>query len=599
MSTATLADTKAERRAKLEAVFTRRAEGKPWLEGIFRHQWRGACYGAVAKRWILGDEPGLGKTRTITAWMDLIGARKVVLFAEANVCSQFAGEISDLAPHRRVIAINGVGRDARHASLDDLPSIQQAVVVVNFEIFRRDRHALAKLTRWRADTVVVDEAHNLKATRTGNFKDVQTVVFYDNVCRQCGGAIEGLYDEQYWQDYGRKKAKPCPSCGWRKPATNADLELDGFPTRLAKALSTKSVQNLALLTGTPILNNPGDLYALVHLVDPVTWPQYDGDGGYKDRYLEQNYFTGRLEWKGGALELLKEELKGRFLARKKADVFTWDESRRGWILPNGGFLPEQRAQVIDVTLDKERYPLQYRTIRQITERAMIELSTGEQTNIMAIIAVMTRKRQANVWPAGIEIKDAEGNVLFSVGKEVQESAKMDVLIENVVHLWQQDKRQVVFSQFTTALEELERRLVRKGLRVARLDGSVTKRQRDVVKEDFYLAKTPGKGRYDVVLAQYRSGGTGLNLTAATETHILDEEWSPGKRGQAYHRTFRIGQTSTTRVWIYRLKGTIDQWLANLLLEKEQMIAEFEGSLSISKTELKNSLLEGMKDGSIL
>lgn len=595
-----LADNRAEQRARIEGIFKQRAAGKKWLVGIFDHQWRGACYGAVAKRWILGDEPGLGKTRTVTGWMDLIGARRVVLFAEANVCSQFAEEIRDLAPHRRVIAVNGLASDKRHASIDDLPFIQQAVVVVNFEMFRRDRHALAKITRWRADTVIVDEAHNLKATKTGNFKDVQTAVFYDNTCRECKGPIEGLYDEQYWEDFGRKRAKPCPSCGWRKPAPKDDIELGGYPHRLAKALSTKSVQNLALLTGTPILNNPGDLYALVHLIDPVAWPQFDGEGGYKDRYLEQNYFTGRLEWKAGALDTLKAELKGRFLQRKKADVFTWDEERQGWILPNGGFLPQQKQVVIDVTLDRERYPLQYRTIRQITERAMIELDSGEQTNIMAIIAVMTRKRQANVWPGGIEIKDDDGNVLFSVGSEVQESAKMDALVDNVAHLWQQGKRQVVFSHFTTALAELEKRLVRKGLRVARLDGSVTKAQRETVKADFYAAKLGDKSyRYDVVLAQYRSGGTGLNLTAATETHILDEEWSPGKRGQSYHRTFRIGQDSATRVWIYRLKGTIDQWLANLLQQKEEMIDAFEGSVSITKAEMKNSLLEGMKDGSIL
>lgn len=595
-TTATLADTKVERRRQLEELFRARAEGKPWLEGIFQHQWRGACYGAVARRWILGDEPGLGKTRTLTGWLDLIGSRRVVLFAEANICDQFADEIRDLAPHRRVLSINGTKPDARHAVLDDLPKYPQAVVVVNFEMFRRDRHALAKLTRWRADTVVVDEAHNLKATSTGTFRDVQTVVLYDNTCRKCGGRIEGLYDEKYWEEYGRKKAKPCPHCGWKKPAPIDDQELGEFPNRLAKTLSTKSVKNVALLTGTPILNNPGDLYALVHIIDPVTWPSYEG---YRKRYLEQNYFTGRWEWKDGSLELLRAELKGRYLQRKKADVFTRDEERKGWILPTGGFLPDQRVQVIDVTLDRERYPLQYRTIRQITERAMIELSTGEQINIMAIIAVLTRKRQANVWPGGIEIKDKDGNVLFSVGKEVQESAKMDVLVENVVHLWQQGSRQVVFSQFTTALEELERRLVRKGLRVARLDGSVTKKQREIVKADFYAAKTQGRGRYDIVLAQYRSGGTGLNLTSATETHILDEEWSPGKRGQAYHRTFRIGQESTTRVWIYRLRGTVDQWLANLLDQKEQMIEAFEGSVTVTKAELKNSLLEGMKDGSIL
>jgi SNF2 family DNA or RNA helicase len=171
----------------------------------------------------------------------------------------------------------------------------------------------------------------------------------------------------------------------------------------------------------------------------------------------------------------------------------------------------------------------------------------------------------------------------------------------ILELWQQGARQIVFSQFATGLEELEKRLHQRGMRVARLDGSTPKKQRDAIKADFDRRKLDGrKGKYDIILAQYRSGGTGLNFTAVTETHILDEEWSPGKKTQAYGRSHRIGQTETSRVWVYRMRNTIDQWLANLINGKKDMITEFEtGALSIEKNDLKNGLIEAMKNGEIL
>jgi SNF2 family DNA or RNA helicase len=134
--------------------------------------------------------------------------------------------------------------------------------------------------------------------------------------------------------------------------------------------------------------------------------------------------------------------------------------------------------------------------------------------------------------------------------------------------------------------------------VARIDGTVTKAQRTRVKNDFYKKLTPGQGQYDVVLAQYRSGGTGLNLTAATKTHILDEEWNPGKRDQAYGRTFRIGQDLETDVYRYVMSGTVDVWQSNLLEMKEAVVTEFSSGMK-SDTDALKELMSALEDGSIM
>src|SRR5690606_4653764 len=145
----------------------------------------------------------------------------------------------------------------------------------------------------------------------------------------------------------------------------------------------------------------------------------------------------------------------------------------------------------------------------------------------------------------------EGEVIFSVGAEVRESAKIDSVPTKVYELHATGRRQIVFSQFTTAIDEMYERLDAQGIKVAKLTGKTSKRLREQIKTNFNRAKGEDP-KWDVVLCNYKTGGTGLNLTAATVTHILDEEWNPGRRDQSYRRTDRIGQEEETDVFVYRV-----------------------------------------------
>jgi SNF2 family DNA or RNA helicase len=101
-----------------------------------------------------------------------------------------------------------------------------------------------------------------------------------------------------------------------------------------------------------------------------------------------------------------------------------------------------------------------------------------------------------------------------------------------------------------------------------------------------------------VLCNYKTGGTGLNLTDATVTHIIDEEWNAGKRDQSYKRTHRLGQTERTEVLVYRIPASIDTWMANIINRKERMVAQFtetmvdEPEAVITPKELLDSINRG-------
>jgi SNF2 family DNA or RNA helicase len=548
------------RRAQLEEHFRGLAQGREWYEGIFPHQWSGACYGAVAERWFLGDEPGAGKTRTSIAWLDLIEARRVILVAEANVCAQFTGEIMELAPHRTIINLAGLAKATRHERLNKLLKMPEGVAVINYEMFRRDDDALAKLLLWRADTVIVDEAHNMKNIKTSNYKHVEKIVFANNTCPSCNSLIYGL-------------ERPCGFCGWTNPfktSTGWNREVSSLKgdSRLKDAkkmfLSTKSVKNLLEMTGTPILNTPVDLYSIFHLIDPISFPS---ESWFKTQFTHPDYSVNRHVFSRKGLEKLSPLLKNRYQTRTLEEV--------------GIYLPKQRVHIERVEIDPKVYPLQARTIEQVSKHAAIMLSTGESTTLMHMIAIILRKRQANVWPGGIEIRDLQtGEVVFSVGQEVQESAKMDAMLHRILEQHKQGKRQIVFSQFQTALAEFEQRAQKAGLRVARFDGTTSKDRREEIKNNFYKAKNE-PAKWDLVLVHYKTGGAGLNLTAAEVTHILDEEWNAGKRDQAYARNHRIGQDLETDVFVYRAPG-VDVWMANLIQMKERMVNRLGQAMGAEK-----------------
>jgi SNF2 family DNA or RNA helicase len=563
--------------AQLEEKYRKLAVGKPWYDGnddvdpIFPFQWRGALFGAGARRWILGDGMGLGKTRQSIGWLDLVEARKVLVVCQADICDQFAGEIMTLAPHRNVINLYKKTPKTRHKLMDKIISTDEAVVVVNFEIWRKDKDLLAKLMGWQIDSMIVDEAHNLKNTGTSNFKNIEMLVKIDNVCPKCKAPIKGLYDRD-------KKLKPCESCGWRK----GELTPVRYAYKLDEWLASKSLKNLCFTTGTPILNSPLDIYALLHLCDPMLFTR-------KTQFIEtfciQNYHSGKIEFRDGQLDNLKPLIAGRFIARTREDA--------------GIVLPTQRKHIVRVDLDQEAYPKQYKVVRQLSERAQIMLDSGESMTIMHLISLITRKRQANVWPAGIELRDAEGEVVFSVGSEVRESCKLDAVMEQILAIHAEGRRQVVFSQFTTALVGLFEMIEDAGLSVALLTGSTTRTLREEIKSNFYLAKGE-EPKWDIVLCNYKTGGTGLNLTAATATHIIDEEWNPGKRDQAYARTDRIGQELENDVYIYRIPASIDTWMSNTIYRKEQMVSAFQDTMGDDVAEMTaDSLSEAMRTGEIL
>ncbi|CAM9404773.1 unnamed protein product [Pylaiella littoralis] len=107
---------------------------------------------------------------------------------------------------------------------------------------------------------------------------------------------------------------------------------------------------------------------------------------------------------------------------------------------------------------------------------------------------------------------------------------------------------VIFSQFTSFLDIIQSFLVADGFRLARLDGSMSNKQRKAE-----LKRFASKGGGDdaagaeVMLASLMAAGTGVNLTSANHCFICDPWWNASVESQAMDRVHRIGQTKPVRV----------------------------------------------------
>jgi len=560
-----------------------RAKKFTWFTGMpnglkaMQHQWDAMRFVAAGQRVILGDEMGLGKTLSAIGSADVVCAKRILIITPADITGNFVDEIHSWAPHRAVVTLKGETKIGRAAILSALKMLDEFIVVVNYEAWRRDYSLITGLQDMFFDMLICDEAHTMKNASTSAFKGVKDIAHAINWCPTCNIGIETA-------------AVNCPACGYSKGASYGH----GGAQFQDAYWFCRSVKNVILMSGTTILNKPDDLFSLLEIIDPVT---FRSRNDFLNRYASMDYATGKWVFAPGGVDSLFKRLSGRFLSRKIADA--------------GIILPPQKPIVHQVELDPERYAKQIEVMKMIDNDAEIVLDSDRRIPMVALIAIITRQRQASVWPGGISMKEPKylidengfptdipnpraGEILWSVGEDVQESVKLDKAAELIKEFTARGERVVVFSQFSTALRELHNRInLSKNdegdpIFSVVFDGQTSDDLRAEVRRNFDR-KLGEQKKWDVVLANYKTGGTGLNLTAAVHTIILDREWNPGKENQALARTHRIGQTETTFVHIIEIPDSIDQWMNSLISDKANLINGFEEGADVLKEELLKQL----------
>lgn len=324
-------------------------------------------------------------------------------------------------------------------------------------------------------------------------------------------------------------------------------------TKILKQLSIR-MPKIIMLSGTPFLNRPAELFSLLNILDPKGWPNYYD---FTARYCDGKRTQWGWEAKGATnMVELQQKLAKYFLRRTKDQVLKE--------------LPKKIYIEVPVRLEKDtwaRYVVaqnSYRDyLRNIKHRSVEELRTMNH--------------------------GAERMMQLGELRALTTSGKLKAAEELIENILDGGEKVVVFSCYNEPLEKLQAKFEGSVL----LTGKVGADQRlDLVKR----FQTDPNCR--VFFGGIKSAGVGITLTAGTNVIFIDYSWTPGDHAQAQDRIHRIGSTAASvNIFSLYAKNTIDEMMKEILALKQALFdviiegkAETEKSMMIME-ELDKRLRE--------
>uniref|UniRef100_A0A3B4ZJ10 Zinc finger RANBP2-type containing 3 n=1 Tax=Stegastes partitus TaxID=144197 RepID=A0A3B4ZJ10_9TELE len=292
----------------------------------------------------------------------------------------------------------------------------------------------------------------------------------------------------------------------------------------------KSAKRAVLLTGTPALGRPEELFMQIDALYPKSFGTWTD---YAKKYCNAHYrcFGPRRLWdcRGASnLQELHQRLSQIMIRRLKAEVLSQ--------------LPPKIRQRIPFELPKEAAKEATASFAQ-WERLMKGLGSGAVatdnpfTEVMSLITQMYK--QTAIAKAGA----------------VKDYIKMMLEAEQLKFL--------VFAHHLTMLQACTEAVVEAKAAYIRIDGSVPSSERIQLVHKFQSDPDTR-----VAILSIQAAGQGLTFTAASHVVFAELYWNPGHIKQAEDRAHRIGQTCSVNVHYLIAKGTFDTVMWSMLNRKE-------------------------------
>ncbi|MBP3610461.1 MAG: SNF2 helicase associated domain-containing protein [Lachnospiraceae bacterium] len=304
----------------------------------------------------------------------------------------------------------------------------------------------------------------------------------------------------------------------------------------AASLNAKSVKALQAfhrfaLTGTPIENSLSELWSIFDFVMPYYLLTHS-------RFVKQ-YEKQILKNDEAALNSLNKRIRPFILRRMKKDVLH--------------DLPEkvETKFLTDLTMEQKKIYLSFLESFRGELGDDFSAETINRSRVQ-ILAALTRLRQICCHP-GTFLDNYEG-----------ESGKLDLFLQILPDLVSNGHRILVFSQFTSMLDIIQKSLKELGYEYFYMEGNTKVSERN----DYVKRFNAGEGQ--LFLISLKAGGTGLNLVGADTVIHFDPWWNPAVEDQATDRAHRIGQKNSVQVIKLITKGTIEEKIFKLQKKKKEL-----------------------------
>lgn len=320
-------------------------------------------------------------------------------------------------------------------------------------------------------------------------------------------------------------------------------------TKKYQAISQLHCLHKIMLTGTPIENSIDELWSHFMMLMPAM-----------QGLFQRLHALGVPSVPEVYVSLSSKLLKPFILRRVKQQVLTE--------------LPERTEKTIYIELSEQERAI-YRRVHATILQAFASGLSGRISSIA--LEGLLRLRQACVSPSLLPSSVCSDAIATP-------SSKLQTALD-YIDLFRSEHRQVlVFSQFVSALHEMEQFLRQRGVCFVTLYGDTRDRSTPV-------AQFQNNPDITVFLISLKAGGVGLNLTAADRVILLDDWWNPAVEDQAMGRAHRIGQRHNVLVLRLVCKDTVEEKILQLQDQKRQTVNLFNATTDkLSLEELKALIL---------
>jgi SNF2 family DNA or RNA helicase len=518
-------------------------------EDLFPHQRAGVEFLSKARRALLADEPGLGKTAQAIRALKRLHDSGEQVFPAMIVCpntlkTNWEREFDRWWPGIDVQVVKGSATQRRKAF-----EHEAQVYVVNWESLRSHSRllsygsiALARCTECGGHDSKISASRCEVHQRDLNFINFKSVVA-DEIHRS-------------------KDPKSKQTRAFWAASGDADIRF--------------------ALTGTPIANTVVDLWPILHWLDAKEWPS-------KTKWLDR-YVNTMMNAFGGLMILgLKPAMESEFFAGINPRMRRMLKSR---VLP---WLPE----VINDRRDVEMGAKQAKAYKQMLDHMMSVLDSTPE-DLLADINIdagtldggvvvapnpLTQAMRLNQFASAygvIEVTETGEKMLLS-----DPSCKVDALMDDIENGDFGEDSVAVCAVSRQLIELLSARMLKEKIPHGLITGAQSAEERQQAIDDFQA------GRTKWILFTAQAGGVGVTLTTARRLVMLQRPWSLVDYKQALDRVHRIGSEIHDSILItdYVTTGSIEERVIEALDAKahnfEQVVKD--------KTQLMKMLVESRKE----
>jgi SNF2 family DNA or RNA helicase len=508
----------------------------PKNEDLFPHQRAGVKFLATAKRALLADEPGLGKTAQAIRALKELKEQGEDSFPALIVCpntlkKNWAREFARWYPEVTTQVIKGTTTQRKKQF--ETPA---DVYIINWESLRTH-------------------------SRLAPYGSIALAR-----CSACGG-----HDERVSLNRCEVHERELNQIDFKSVVADEIHRSKDPKSKQTRALwsATGDAKIRFALTGTPIANNVVDMWSILHWLSPEDWSS-------KTKWIDRMIDTMMNAFGGMMVIGVKPHMEEEF---QKTISHHMRRMLKARVLP---WLPD----VVNERRDIEMSTKQKKAYEQMRDHMIAELESGEALSAPSVLTQTIRLLQFASSYADMVVNETTGEPSAVLSEP---SCKVDSLMDDIKNGDFGEDSVAVCAVSRQLIELLSKALTKADIQHGLITGAQDEDERQQAIDDFQ------SGRIKWILFTAQAGGVGVTLTAARRLVMLQRPWSLVDHKQAMDRVHRIGSEIHDSVIItdYVTEGTIEERVLQVLETKadnfEQIVHDKAKLLDLLKQDKSGKL----------